>query len=77
MKNVGKIIAGVAPCPFCGHSDGVSVSEEPIGLSFVNPGYRIQAQCVYCGASSPTITTGFTSADVEIQLAVEQWNRRV
>ena len=67
----------VKACPFCGEKRGVQVTEKCTDISFVNPGYRIQAHCLYCGAAGPAKSIGFTSKDVEVALAVEEWNRRV
>ncbi len=72
-KIVSKVESSVR-CPFCGRKE-VFITSEITVLSFDNPGYKIQAHCLYCGAAGPSCSVGMTSKDVETTLALKEWER--
>lgn len=71
MNDVGRILDGLKPCPFCGGKAGRRFRSEGLGLPF-----ECIITCVDCGASLKVedITNDLSATQ---NLAIDKWNTRI
>ena len=71
MNDVGRILAGLKPCPFCGGKAGRRFHTEGVESPF-----ECIITCADCGASLKVIDTT-SNLKATQNLAIDKWNTRI